>query len=213
MYKVFFNEKVVFLTDNLDHQSNDQKGMFYTFQSSENMRGLINIFMANEDMKQLYIYHDDLEMLIDHFKALFEFCEAGGGLVYNKEDQILIIKRHGKWDLPKGKPKKKEKIEDTAIREVQEECGISNLVIKSALHSTYHTYFEDDKHYLKKSHWYNMYYEGKEELVPQEEEGITFAKWFYQDEIKTVLENTYPSVIDVLKMADVIKKRKKPRFN
>jgi len=213
MYKVFFNERVVFLTDNLDHQYIKQKGMFYTFQSLENLSGLMKKFIANIDLHHIYIYHTDIDELVNHFMNIFEFCEAAGGLVYNEKDQVLFIKRHGKWDLPKGKPEKKESIENTAVREVEEECGITKLTIKSALYSSYHTYLEDDKHFLKKSHWYTMYYDGNEELVPQEEEGITFAKWFDKDDIKDVLVNTYPSIIDVLKMAGLLKEKKKPRFN
>ena len=55
--------------------------------------------------------------------------EAAGGLVYNKEDELLMIFRNGKWDLPKGKKEKGEEIESCAKREVQEECGVRNLEI------------------------------------------------------------------------------------
>ena len=213
MYKVFFNERAVYLTDNLDHLTINKKGFFYPFTSFDNLKSFIEKFKKNPTIPEVFIYHDDLEALITEFKSLNEFIEAAGGLVLNEKKQILFIKRHGKWDLPKGKPEKDESIENTAIREVEEECGITNIAIKDVLYSSYHTYNKNDREYLKKTHWFTMYYEGNEELKPQEEEGITFAKWFDQNNINDILINTYPLIIDVLKMANIIKKKKRPRFN
>jgi NAD+ diphosphatase len=50
--------------------------------------------------------------------------KAGGGLVYNKNGEILFIFRNGKWDLPKGGKEKREKMKLTAMREVEEETGV-----------------------------------------------------------------------------------------
>ena len=57
-------------------------------------------------------------------KSKLPVHKAGGGLVYNKKNQVLFIFRNGKWDLPKGGIEKGEKIAYTAIREVEEETGI-----------------------------------------------------------------------------------------
>ena len=51
---------------------------------------------------------------------------AAGGLVTNENNELLMIFRRGKWDLPKGKLDKGETIEECAIREVEEETGIGN---------------------------------------------------------------------------------------
>lgn len=48
-------------------------------------------------------------------------------MVYNQKGEILFIKRNGRWDLPKGKAEKRETIEETAIREVEEETMVENL--------------------------------------------------------------------------------------
>jgi len=45
------------------------------------------------------------------------------------KNEILFIFRNGKWDLPKGKAEAKETINQTAIREVEEETGITGLSI------------------------------------------------------------------------------------
>ena len=44
-----------------------------------------------------------------------------------------MIFRRGKWDLPKGKLDKGEKIEDCAVREVEEETGLKNVKLNSLL--------------------------------------------------------------------------------
>jgi 8-oxo-dGTP pyrophosphatase MutT (NUDIX family) len=59
---------------------------------------------------------------------------SAGGAVYKKEDgQILwlVCKHSGyhKWVLPKGLVEKGEGLEETAVREVEEECGIKTKVV------------------------------------------------------------------------------------
>ena len=71
--------------------------------------------------------------------------EAAGGLVFNKDGGILMIFRNGKWDLPKGKLEIGESVEECAIREVQEECGVSGLIIENKIKDTYHTYILEEE--------------------------------------------------------------------
>ncbi|MBU1323085.1 NUDIX domain-containing protein [Patescibacteria group bacterium] len=59
---------------------------------------------------------------------------SAGGVVYKKEDgQILwlVCKHSGyhKWVLPKGLVEEGEGLEETAVREVEEECGIKTKVV------------------------------------------------------------------------------------
>jgi hypothetical protein len=76
------------------------------------------------------------------FVARFTLIEAAGGLVKNSKEEYLFIYRLGKWDLPKGKAEYNESPEETAIREVEEECGLKNLKIEKKLGKTFHTYRE-----------------------------------------------------------------------
>jgi len=57
-----------------------------------------------------------------NFEEIIE--QLQGGKVYNSEHKILFIKRNGYWDLPKGKTEKGESIEETSVREVEEETGV-----------------------------------------------------------------------------------------
>jgi len=53
--------------------------------------------------------------------------EAGGGMVFNPKGELLMMLRRGQWDMPKGKLDEGETMEACALREVEEETGISNL--------------------------------------------------------------------------------------
>ncbi|MBK9671561.1 MAG: NUDIX domain-containing protein [Bacteroidetes bacterium] len=71
--------------------------------------------------------------------SIYTKIEAAGGIVKNKQGQLLFIFRHGKWDLPKGKIEKGENEQDAALREVEEECGIAELTLQKKLTTTFHT--------------------------------------------------------------------------
>ena len=133
------------------------------------------------------------------FCSKFIMMEAAGGLVFNKDGDILMIFRNGKWDLPKGKLEIGESVEECAIREVQEECGIYGLDITEKLLETYHTYNLSGKEILKRTYWYKMNTDFNGELMPQIEEGITKVSWVSKDEISENITNSYGNISDVLK--------------
>src|SRR5690606_33052706 len=139
---------------------------------------LIKEMEENEDEPFCYsVYGDDLNLMWEKFCAHYELITAGGGLVRNTKNKILFIFRNGTWDFPKGKSEPGDNIEETALREVMEECAIRNLRMEKFLIDTYHTYGSPPKRKLKKTSWFRMFTEDKN-LQPQEEEGITKVKWF-----------------------------------
>ena len=133
-----------------------------------------------------------------------EFCskltliKAAGGLVYNQENKLLMIFRNGKWDLPKGKKEKGEEIESCAKREVQEECGVSNLEITEKLMDTYHIYTHKEKKVLKRTFWYKMKTDFDGELTPQTKEGITKVEWVMHEDLEEKLKNSYGNIRELL---------------
>ena len=129
-----------------------------------------------------------------NFCSDYKLIKAAGGVVYNSKNQLLMIFRNGKWDLPKGKLDENEKIEECAIREVEEECGIRNLVIIKRLADTYHTYEFQGLKILKKTFWFKMYTDFSEDLLPQIEEGITKVEWVYKQEFANKLQNSYANI-------------------
>ena len=114
--------------------------------------------------------------------------------MYNDKKEILFIYRNKKWDLPKGKLEKGEDIETCAIREVEEETGITDVKINTFITTTYHVFKRNGKFKLKETHWYEMYssYEGI--LEPQEEEGITKVKWKNFQKTQKALNKSYENI-------------------
>lgn len=112
--------------------------------------------------------------------------ESAGGLVCNRNHHILLMFKRGKWDMPKGRVEKDQSREISALREVQEETGlnIEKLKIQGKLVSTWHTTSHNSIDYLKKTHWYLMEYDGKDDdTVPQIEEGIIECRWVHLSDL------------------------------
>jgi len=128
------------------------------------------------------------------FCADYFLIEAAGGLVYNLNNQLLMIFRNGKWDLPKGKLEIGENIRECAIREVKEESGINNLTIIKKITDTYHTYELKGKPILKRTYWHMMISDFDGKLVAQIEEGITKVEWVNEENIAKKLENSYGNI-------------------
>jgi len=137
---------------------------------------------------------ENLEALRKKFYGLFKLIIAAGGFVTNDENDVLMIFRRGKWDLPKGKVEKKEAIETAAVREVEEETGISNVKLKEHLLTTYHIYTLKEKRILKETHWYNMNSNYNKPLKPQLEEDITEVRWVKKSQISALLFLTYDNI-------------------
>ncbi|HJX70386.1 MAG TPA: hypothetical protein VJ346_00485, partial [Bacteroidales bacterium] len=82
--------------------------------------------------------------------------------------------------------------------------GLDDISIITPLLSTYHTYQLNGQMVLKKTMWFEMAYSGIKEPIPQSEEDITEVKWFKSDNIKEITENTYKSIIDVMRYTKLI---------
>jgi ADP-ribose pyrophosphatase YjhB (NUDIX family) len=202
MYKVFFNDRIIFLTDKNEWGNNPQyKGMFLKYDNEEELFRAVNFFINSGKNPSLYVYHNDVEELFNVFRMIFEYREAAGGFVRNSNDESLFIYRFDKWDLPKGHLEIDETPEKGAVREVEEECGITSPVIIDELPSTYHIYTINQRNILKRTYWFNMEYTGKEKLTPQIDEDIVKVTWVKNEEISNILSNTYPSLNDIIKQA------------
>ena len=158
--------------------------------------------MQNVYFERERITVDDADF--SEFCSHFHEIPAGGGLVRNKEGKYLLIYRHRLWDLPKGKQEPDEKIEDCALREVEEETGLHNLRIGERICTTHHTYQVFGEKILKHTYWYRMYDDAEESLLPQEEEDITGAKWVEKECLPDYLEGTYPSIVEVFVSAGLL---------
>ncbi len=133
------------------------------------------------------------------FCEQFYLTEAAGGLVFNELNELLLIERLGVWDLPKGKLEKNETPENAAVREVEEECGINNLILKNLVCKSYHTYILKNNKILKRTYWYEMKTNYSGQLTPQTEESITKVEWKNFDKTMIDTLNTYESIKEVLR--------------
>jgi len=200
MHKIYFYDRTIFLTDKIDNRFKNQPEIFSIYNSNVDLVQIIKNFEQNLQIKAHIIYYENLEKLFNDFKQFCVYIEAAGGVVKNLKGEILVINRLGKWDLPKGKIEVGEEIETAAKREVTEECGITNLAIVKPLISTYHTYKHEESLILKKTHWFEMKYEGNEPLIPQTIENIDLAIWVNSNKIKDLINNSYLSLKEVFNL-------------
>lgn len=165
------------------------------------------LFEKGENMKMLCICVQPCNMqpTFEAICAQFTPINAGGGVVQNSNGEYLLIYRNGFWDLPKGKQEEGEDIAVTALREVEEECGISNLEQGELICITHHTYHMNGAHMLKHTYWYNMKFNGDcSAVVPQLEEGISRCEWIAAEKLPEYLKDTYPSIRKVFEAAELI---------
>jgi ADP-ribose pyrophosphatase YjhB (NUDIX family) len=189
MYKVFVNDKPLFLTNEIAKETDFQLFLL----ESVDIESLI-IKMFNNKISKAYLYYPDEKEILKKVKEQIPVRKAGGGLVYNSKGDVLFIFRNGKWDLPKGGIEKHEEIEETAIREVEEETGAKKLQIRKKLQKTYHVFKRNGKYRLKITHWFEMVTDYEGELLPQANEGIEKAVWLNPEEVKEALKNSYENI-------------------
>jgi len=199
MYKVFFNGRTIYLDDTLPDMTKVGRDYVCAFENITDLRPQLKQFLDPDKKGNLYIFHDDTETLFKTFRQCFNNIDAAGGLVLNEKGEILVIKRRGKWDLPKGKAEAGESPEQTALREVEEECGLTGLILQRFLISTYHVYKLNKDLMLKRTDWFEMKYKGESAPVPLAKEDISQASWIKRVRLKEIYDNTYTSIIDVLK--------------
>lgn len=183
MYKIYINDIPFILSADLSFA---QQVPGDKTQIVARYNGSPKIFLNYADMLEkgrqldsITIFSEDLEQLWVDFCSNFKLIEAAGGCVFNAQDELLVIYRRGSWDLPKGKIDPGETPEQAAVREVEEETGIGEILLGNFLGHTYHTYRDPkERRILKRTYWYRMQTPQKD-LTPQTEEDIEVAEWVH----------------------------------
>ncbi|WP_299051086.1 NUDIX domain-containing protein [uncultured Polaribacter sp.] len=188
MYKVFVNDTPIIITSSLKKEKNFTS---YNFNN-------INFEKILHQTKQkkgigICLHSSNLESDWISFTSNFEVVSAAGGLVVNAKKEYLFIFRNNMWDLPKGHLEKEETTKTAAIREVEEECGISDLTLIKPLTTTYHSYYRNGLK-LKQTYWFLMHSDYEGELKPQIEEGITQVNFKKESEVREILKNSYANI-------------------
>ncbi|HCC70292.1 MAG TPA: hypothetical protein DEQ09_03955 [Bacteroidales bacterium] len=196
MHKVYFDKRFIVLSSHRDRMQ--KYCLFHKYNDIDELYAKITEFIEDNKISSLNIYSDKINSLRDAFRAYFETRIAAGGLIVNSREELLFIKRGGKWDIPKGHLSANESVSECAVREIEEETGMVPGDALSVLKPTYHIYNIGTTWILKETHWYIFKFSGQGKALPQEEENITEVKWFGWDEIKYVHQNTWPSISDVI---------------
>ena len=194
MYKIFINDKPFFITNSKLNIDDDLETIFF----NKTLFDSLLQSTKNIDFKGIILICEDVELVFQLFANNYKLIEAAGGLVFNSNNDLLLIERLGVWDLPKGKIDLGETPEIAALREVEEECAVNGLSIEHLVCKSYHTYFFKDKYILKRTFWYKMNTTFNGLLVPQEEENITKVEWQHFTKKNITNLNTYESIKDVL---------------
>jgi ADP-ribose pyrophosphatase YjhB (NUDIX family) len=186
---IFFQHKAIHFVE----KTHEEKLLSLHFSPTLKLENLI----AKNEVSQT-IYCENVDKAFFQFISKYKIIEAAGGLTRNTDNAILMIQRHGLWDLPKGKYETGETIGGCAMREVQEECGIVQIDIENFLGDTYHCYYLNEVLVVKKTYWFNMRSTDTKRLKPQTEEGITKVLWCKEKDLAVKKKNMYAAIAWVL---------------
>ncbi|MBT8296644.1 MAG: NUDIX domain-containing protein [Gramella sp.] len=189
MYKVFVNDIPIIVS------TKKEIGENYTAfpLKSVRLKKVIRKILKGK-LHYVNLYHPDETKLLKFLLKKMKVVTAAGGMVVNDKQEILFIYRNNRWDLPKGKTEKNEGIEESAIREVEEETGVQDLEIKRFITRTYHVFRRKGKLRLKETYWYEMYTEYDGDLVPELSEGIKKVKWKNFEKSQKALKKSYANI-------------------
>ena len=189
MYKVFVNDKPLFLTNEIFKETDFQ---LFLLESVDFKQLIVKMFQNK--IQKAYLFYPDEKEIMKVLKTKIPVNKAGGGLVYNKNGNVLFIFRNGKWDLPKGGTEKGEDIEQTSMREVEEETGVNGLKIIKKLQKTYHIFKRNGVYKLKITHWFEMQTDFEGIPEGQIDEGIDKVEWKNPTQIQEALKNSYENI-------------------
>lgn len=119
-------------------------------------------------------------------KRFKKFTESAGGIVKNKNGQVILVHMGdvNVWGFPKGRVKNNESYPEAAKREIYEETGINKLTyIKKLGH--YQRPSADDPNELKTNHFF-LFETPQTELKPITDD-VQESKWVSADDVPSAL--------------------------
>ena len=203
MHKIYFEKRCIIICPPEEQALSDPNAIMVSLTLSSDVHTFINMFEVSDSLHRIYIPTTDTEATYQMICSEFKQVNAGGGLVRNRRGDYLLINRNGLWDLPKGHQEAHEDIRTTSLREVSEETGINDLILKDLICITDHCYRRNGIWHLKHTWWYDMLHADPADLTPQREEDISKAAWVAKSSLPLLLTTTYPSIQEALRDAKV----------
>lgn len=201
-FKIYYDDSFLLISD-------DRAQMNENFTKIISGEGDIGAFLQRPvfyqpnpvEHERILLFTEKPDWVMDMLRKHAKVIKAGGGLVFNENDELLMIHRKGKWDLPKGKPDGDEKIVKTATREVEEETGVKIESVIEEPYTTYHAYILKEKDCLKETTWFEMTAKpGQNILTPQQEEGIDEVRWVKKGDLKDYEEGAFPLIRELIRV-------------
>lgn len=162
------------------------------------IRSALRTLKRTDEVPGVWLYGRGPARLFEMFASLFRCVQAAGGAVTDGHGRLLVIRRKGRLDLPKGKVEGGESIEQGAVREVMEECGLRRVELVRPLTRTWHVYERKGRRHLKRTDWFLMRASSRQRTEPQAAELIEEVMWFRRDDVRAMRHETYPSLRRVL---------------
>lgn len=109
--------------------------------------------------------------------------ESAGGVIMNEFGElVLVFTDTQSWQFPKGGVEEGEEILSTALREIEEECGLKELTLVKKL--PIYTRISRDKSTSRDIHYF-LFRASKKKLIPQAE--VTACEWVPLAEVEAKL--------------------------
>jgi len=202
IYRIYINQKTLLITESVPESL---KNFQQIEHQSFDLKIIYPLILEQYPGYDFFVLCNDAKAFFKKIVNSVQVIKAAGGLVKNERKEYLFIYRNDKWDLPKGKIEKGEGVKEAAVREVEEECGITVKKLGKKICKTYHAYIYKGDVVLKKSYWFKMKATNQDKLKPQKEEGITDARWFTREKTDIITKNTFPSILQVMEEVELFK--------
>jgi 8-oxo-dGTP pyrophosphatase MutT (NUDIX family) len=194
---IYLNERPLVIVPTHQAIPNKYKdAVLYTLPDQITIESTLQALETDKLPAAIFI-NPDTDAMLDTVKGYFNILVAAGGLITNQEEEILLMFRRGKWDLPKGKQDDGENLEACALREVEEETGLHSVTLEHKITETLHFYTYKEKKILKHTYWYKMKFSGTELTIPQIEEDIVDIQWVKPENLSKYLKFSYQNITDV----------------
>lgn len=198
MYKVFYEQRAL-IFPNVDEKDLDLSATSSQLESYEveKIHNFLRQWLVVNLTEDVTIGGISPEVLSAALLRTFRLAPAAGGVVLS-DGQFAAIERHGIPDLPKGHIEEGEDAAAAAVREVEEETGLTGLHIIRQLPTSWHCYLYEDEWRLKPTYWYLMTTDDPSHTAPQTDEDITEVTFLSEYDTEWFLKNTYRSIAETL---------------